>query len=188
VTEPLEDLVERAAKGEQRAWDGLVDRFGGLVWAVARAHRLAASDAADVVQTTWLRLLEHLDDIREPQRLGAWLATTSKRESLRVLRRADRVTPVEGEQLEVDTDDTPGPEHLAVASAVDRVVWRALARLSERCQVMLRMLMTDPPPSYTDVGRVLDMPVGSIGPTRQRCLVRLRAEVEKAGVQVSALR
>jgi DNA-directed RNA polymerase specialized sigma24 family protein len=83
-------FVKGAAVGEQAAWDALVDRFGPTVWAIARAHRLNPSDAADVSQTTWLRLVENLHRIEQPERVGAWLATTARRESLRVLRLASR--------------------------------------------------------------------------------------------------
>src|SRR4051794_19123105 len=84
------ELVAAAAEGDQVAWDGLVDRFNGLVWSVARAHRLSPVDAADVVQTTWLRLVEHLGRLQEPERVGAWLATTARRECLRILRSSAR--------------------------------------------------------------------------------------------------
>src|SRR4051795_2193299 len=92
-TAGLTELVLSAAEGDQAAWDALVDRFAGLVWSIARAHRLSAADAADVSQTTWLRLVEHLGRIRDPERVGAWLAATARNESLRPLRRAQRGPP-----------------------------------------------------------------------------------------------
>src|SRR5215467_2243715 len=87
------DSLRAAAAGDQTAWEAIVDRFSGLVWATARAHRLSRDDASDVAQTTWLRLVEHLDRIREPDKLGAWLATTARHESLRLIRRATREEP-----------------------------------------------------------------------------------------------
>src|SRR5206468_5582762 len=95
----LADLVRAAAGGDEAAWNALVDRFSSLVWATARAHRLSRDDAADVAQTTWLRLVEHLDRIREPERLGAWLATTARHESLRVIRRGGREQPTDQSDL-----------------------------------------------------------------------------------------
>src|SRR3954470_24288197 len=89
------ELVRAAADGDQAAWHGLVDRYNGLVWSVARAHRLSTVDASDVVQTTWLRLVEHLGRLQDPERVGAWLATTARRECLRTLRHSARQVPTE---------------------------------------------------------------------------------------------
>lgn len=167
-------LVRAAARGEQRAWNELVARFQGLVWATARAHRLSRADAADVAQTVWLRLVENLDRIREPDRLGAWLATTARRESLRYLRLHGRELPSD----EADAFEAAGGEPLEAALLEDErdgALWRAFARLSERCQALLRLLVSEDEPSYEAVGAALDMPVGAIGPTRMRCLEKLRA-------------
>jgi len=185
MTAVAEHLVARAASGDQAAWDQLVDRYSGLVWAVARGHRLAAHDAADVVQTTWLKLLEHLGGLREPDRVGAWLATTARRESLGVLRRAGRQVPT-GDGWAAVEDPAPGPEARAVTADRDRVLRAAVARLPDRCRTLLRVLMADPPPAYAEVAAALGMPVGSIGPTRARCLDRLRAEAERAGLPPDA--
>jgi RNA polymerase sigma factor (sigma-70 family) len=175
------DLVQAAAEGDQVAWDGLVQRFNGLVWSVARAHRLSPVDASDVVQTTWLRLVENLGRLQEPERVGAWLATTARRECLRTLRLSARVVPTETEMLPDPGTDAPLGAALLVDER-DRALWAAFGGLSERCQALLRLLVADPPPSYEDVGAALDMPIGSIGPTRQRCLERLRGLAETAGV------
>ncbi len=149
------------------------------MWATARAHRLAHDDAVDVVQTTWLRLVEHLDAIREPERLGGWLATTARHESLRLIRRRDREQPSD----EADLFETPGDEtidRLLLDRERDGALWRAFAELSEQCKKLLRMLVADEEPSYEDVSAALDMPVGAIGPTRMRCLDRLRRNAEIA--------
>src|SRR3954451_7085335 len=175
------ELVRAAAEGDRDAWDALVDRFNGLVWSVARSHRLSTVDASDVVQTTWLRLVEHLGRLQEPERVGAWLATTARRESLRTLRQSARVLATEPELLPDPGTDAPLAAAL-LAGERDRALWTAFGGLSERCQVLLRLLVADPPPSYEDVSAVLDMPIGSIGPTRQRCLDRLRGLAETAGV------
>src|SRR6266540_927124 len=137
-------LVKSAANGDDQAWAALVERFGRLVWSVARGHGLRAADAEEVFQTTWLRLTEHVGRLKEPERVGAWLATTARNEALKVLRAGGRVTV---------TDD---------------------ARLPDRCQRLLRVLIASPPPSYVEVAVALDLPIGSIGPTRARCLEQLR--------------
>ena len=178
------DLLHAAAGGDQRAWEELVDRFSGLVWATARAHRLSRADAADVAQTTWLRLVEHLDRIREPEALGAWLATTARREALRMIRRATR------ERLVGEPDLFEGPSsetldlHLLRAER-DGVLWRAFAKLSDRCKELLRLLISDQEPSYGEISAALGMPVGTIGPTRQRCIERLRSASELVEMQMS---
>ena len=173
----LTQLVRGAADGDQAAWNAIVDRFSGLVWATARAHRLSRDDAVDVVQTTWLRLVEHLDAIREPERLGGWLATTARHESLRLIRRGAREQPSD----EPDVFEAPGVEAIdrfLLDRERDGALWRAFAKLSERCQTLLRMLVADDEPSYEEVGAALGMPVGAIGPTRMRCLERLRRSTE----------
>ncbi len=108
----LFDLVRRASGGDQAAWDSLVDRFAGTVWAIARAHRLDEATAADVSQTTWLQLVAHIDRIEQPERIGAWLATTARRESLRVIRMAGRhvVTGEDFDLIQAPVSDAPeGP-------------------------------------------------------------------------------
>lgn len=176
VAVELAALVQMAAAGEPRAWDALVDRFAGLVWAVARGHGLSAEDAADVSQTTWLRLAEHLDRIREPERIGGWLSVTARNESLRVRRLARRQVPVE--TLSEVPDDSAGcsVDRRLLESERDAQMWRAFELLPGPCKLLLRTLMADPAPSYVEVSAVLGMPIGSIGPRRSRCLERLREQ------------
>ena len=165
--------VSAAASGDQTAWDAIVDRFSSLVWATARAHRLSRDDAADVAQTTWLRLVEHLDRIHDPERLGAWLATTARHESLRVIRRGTREQPTDEPDL-FEAPDSDTIDRLLLEAERDGALWKAFASLSDRCKTLLRMLLAEDPPSYEEVGAALDMPVGAIGPTRMRCLDQLR--------------
>jgi len=171
-------LVEGARKGDQRAWDALVARHGSRVWAVARAHRLSKADAEDVFQVTFLRLVTHIDTIRDPNRVGAWLATTARNECLRILRRAGRAIPT-GDETMLDSADLllPPVESRLVADERQSALREAFARLGEACQRLLRVLMADPEPTYEEVGRALGMPIGSIGPTRGRCLKHLRREL-----------
>jgi RNA polymerase sigma factor (sigma-70 family) len=153
-----------------------VERYTSLLWAVARSYRLSAADAADVVQTTWLRLVEHLDQVADPDRLPGWLATTTRRECLRLLRRADRETRSTAALLDVP-DDAPELDAGMLSDERDAALWRAFTQLDEFCQRLLRVLTADPAPSYSEVSRALGIKIGSIGPTRARCLTKLRGLV-----------
>lgn len=170
-------LVRAAAGGDQKAWDSLVERYAGLVWAVIRGHRLTGADAADASQTTWLRLVEHAHGLQDPARVGAWLATTARRECLRVLRGSGRQIPYGDDLPEPVSDDESVADDL-LRNERDAQLWEAFGRLPQRDQALLRMLVADPAPSYREIADALDMPVGSIGPTRARCLERLRRERE----------
>jgi RNA polymerase sigma factor (sigma-70 family) len=182
-------LVRGAAGGDEVAWRGLVARFSNLVWAVARAHRLANADAADVYQTTWLRLAEHIGRIEHPERVGAWLATAARRECLQSLRSAAKTAPTDDmDRLDITAAVGNPTEEAVLAAETGRedaaraaAMWRAFERLSGRCRELLRILMASPPPSYAEVAAALGLPLGSIGPTRARCLQRLREEM--AGIK-----
>jgi RNA polymerase sigma factor (sigma-70 family) len=171
----LPALVAAAVAGDEPAWEGLLRRFAGLVWSVARAYGLSEADAADVSQTAWLRLVEQLHRVRDPERVGAWLAATTRNEALRTLRLSGRQLPVGDEAaLEPPGAAVPGPDAELLASERSELLWRGFSALPPRCRRLLRVLMSDPPPSYQEVAAALDMPVGSIGPTRGRCLEQLR--------------
>ncbi len=185
-------LVKAAAGGEATAWEALVESFSGLVWSIARGYRLSSADAADVFQTVWLRLAEHLGRIENPDHVGAWLATTARRESLRVARSGARTVPMDETALiDLAQADEASPEQAVLQAEQARLdaqrarrMWRALGELSSRCQQLLRVLIATPPPTYAEVAAALDLPVGSIGPTRARCLQQLRrrlAEVSETG-------
>lgn len=176
----LTTLVQAASAGDGRAWEGLVDEFNGMVWAIARAHRLHDADAADVAQSTWLRLLENLHTVQDPARVGAWLATTARRESLRVLRHGNRQVLFGDDAPDHASPDLPPCEELLLTER-DGALWRGFASLRATDRSLLRLLMTDPRPSYEEISAALDMPIGSIGPTRQRALGRLRQELDRQG-------
>lgn len=175
-------LVRLAADGDEEAWSTLVDRFASLVWSITRAHRLTDADAADVSQTIWLRLVEHLDRLEDPDRLAGWILVTTRRECLRVLRWSGRVDLTAEVVVDVRTPD-PGrrleEEERATA------LWEAVEHLPSRCHLLVRLLLLDPPPSYDVISEALDMPIGSIGPTRARCLQRLREDLRSAGITAS---
>jgi RNA polymerase sigma factor (sigma-70 family) len=175
-------LVRRAATGDSEAWDALVARYSSLVWAVALQHGIGESNAADVVQSTWLRLLEHIDEIRDPARIGGWLATTARRESLRIVELGRRFV-LEGDSGAFDGPDRllPATDERLLAEERGRSVSHAVAALPPSWQSVLRLLMSDPPISYQEIGDQLGIPVGSIGPTRGRCMSRMRATLESPG-------
>lgn len=180
------ELFRRAEAGDQSAWNAIVDQYTRLLWSVARAHRLGDADAADVVQTTWLRLVEHFGRIEDPECLPGWLATTARRECLRILRLAGRELLADSEDTMrdvVDERDVPVDARL-LAEERDAALWRCFQRLSVRCQMLLRILMATPPADYGTVSAALGMPVGSIGPTRGRCLEHLRRLATGAGLAV----
>lgn len=172
--------LDAAVGGDQAAWNRLVERYSGLLWAVARAHRLGNADAGDAIQTTWLRLIEHRDEIRNPEGIGSWLATTARRECLRTLRRTARCQPSE-EIEDLVEPDLGGLDAGLLREERDARLWNAFQRLSHSDQALLRALTADPPPSYAQISAALGMPMGSIGPTRGRVLERLRRELRAAG-------
>ena len=176
-------LVRSAAEGDQEAWAALVEQFSGLVWAVTRGFRLSHHDAAEVSQTAWLQLVEHLHDIREPERVGAWLATTTRRLCLTTVRKAGRAVPVDLDEGDVVSPDRTGELDTAIDADRRRAALaRALDDLPEPGQALLRLLSADPAPSYAEAAAKLHMPIGSIGPTRARCLERLRRNPELAAI------
>jgi RNA polymerase sigma factor (sigma-70 family) len=177
------EQVRAAAAGDRGAWEALVARHTGLLWSIARGFRMPASDASDAIQTSWLRLFEHLDRIDDPERVTAWLATTVRRECLRVLSAKHR-TVLAGEDdylLEV-IDDSRDPSDRLVADEEAAVVRRAMDQLPDRWRELMEALMADPAPSYEEISKNLQIPIGSIGPTRGRCLQRLKVLVEADGI------
>jgi RNA polymerase sigma factor (sigma-70 family) len=170
------DIVMAAAGGDEASWQRLVDRYSNLLWAVTRAHNLNGDEAADVIQTTWLRLIEHLPDIKNPDGIGAWLATTARRECLQSLCRASRCQPSDEVDVLVD-EEVPGADARLLRDERDAALRIAFNRLPHRDQALLRMLTADPAPSYEEIGAALGVAIGSIGPTRGRALERLRREL-----------
>jgi len=170
-------LLAAARLGDQAAWDALVAEYNNLVWSIARGYRLETADAHDAVQMTWLRLVENLNRIKDPERLAGWLATTARRECLQLLRKSGREHPARDEVL-LDLPDSAAPVDTALLlDERDGALWRAFRLIGDRCQQLLRVLMASPPPSYQEVSAALDMAIGTIGPARQRCLEQLRRRV-----------
>jgi len=174
------DLIRRAGAGDSLAWRRLVDGYSGVIWAVTRGFRLCDADANDVVQSTWLRLLEHLDSLNDPTRVGAWLATTARRECLRTVAMARRTRLVGDDEHLLESVDLAQPEVDArmIRAEQATAVRRAVQSLPQRWRDLMLALMADPAPSYEEVSERLGIPVGSIGPTRGRALHRLHELLE----------
>lgn len=170
-------LLDAARLGDQAAWEALVADYNNLLWSIARGYRLETADAHDAVQMTWLRLVENLNRIKDPERLAGWLATTARRECLQLLRKSGRERPASDDVL-LDIPDPAAPVDAALLlDERDGALWRAFRLIGERCQRLLRVLMASPPPSYLEVSAALDMAIGTIGPARQRCLEQLRRRI-----------
>jgi RNA polymerase sigma factor (sigma-70 family) len=176
-------VVEQAREGNPEAWGELVARFGVMIAATGRRYRLTPADVAELQQTTWLRLVENIHRVEQPERVGGWLATTARRESLQLVRRAARYH-TGAEQMLANMPDShlPEPDTRPIAEEREVVLRAAWERLKPRCQELLSRLVTDEPVGYKDLSRLLQMPIGSIGPTRARCLQHLRRLVEDEGV------
>ena len=180
TTEPtalIGPLLAAAAEGDEAAWRELVDRFNRLLWATARGCGLMEADAADVTQTTWMRLAEQLGHITTPEALPGWLVTTARREAVRVAQRSRRPLPpplLAG----VDLDDQPSAIDQLVKAERREDLRHAFRRLGERCRLLLALLSADAPCSYEDISDQAGIPVGSIGPTRRRCLTKLATLLE----------
>ncbi len=192
------DLVTRARSGDKQAWDALVERYAPLIWSICRKHRLADVDADDVGQGVWLQLVDQVDKIRDPAALPGWLATTTRRECVRVLRAACG-SHAAGYALDAQTisDDQAQMAEQWVLVAERHVALReAFTHLPPCDQQLIALLIQDPPVPYAEISARLGIPVGSVGPTRGRCLDRLRrypaiaalitAETESAGSELSA--
>ena len=173
---PVTTLVVAAAGGQQQAWSELVSRYAPLLVSVIRRFRLTPSETEDVAQTVWLRLVEHLDSLQEPQAIPQWIITTARRESIRHLSSARRLRPsdpLDPEYASVAADTADPGEGLFRAERHE-VLLSGLADLPGRQRELLLLLVEDPQPSYAEISKRTGIPVGSIGPTRSRALERLR--------------
>jgi len=165
-------LVRHAARGDESAWSDIVRSYSPLLSAVCRRHGLSGVDADDVGGRVWLHLLTHISRIREPAALPGWLQTTTRRECQAELRRRGRHTPLDEQELADPTG--PSADSRLLASERRVALQCAIAGLALADQRLLALLFSDPPTPYAEIGRILDLPVGAIGPTRQRILKRLR--------------
>ena len=168
-------LVRASASGSETAWNELVRRYSPLVMAVTRTYQLTADDAKDVSQTVWLRLVENLANLREPDALPGWLATTTQRECIRQLRQGRRVLPVDPHtDGALQLCETVDPDTGILRAELHQALRDGLADLPARDQALLKLRAADPPKSYEEISQIMGMPIGSIGPTLRRSLDRLR--------------
>jgi RNA polymerase sigma factor (sigma-70 family) len=177
-TERLAPVVRAATAGDDLAWSELFRRFTRRIATVARAHRLGAYDAEDVVQDTWLRALEHLGELRDPESVAGWLNTTARRECLRRIG-LDQRQVLARRALETETQDPTAFDALD-AGERSAALARALTRVTEREGALMTVLLAEPEPTYAEVSAALGVPIGSIGPTRGRAIARLREDRELA--------
>jgi RNA polymerase sigma factor (sigma-70 family) len=177
------ELVRGACHRQPGAWRELVSRYEGLVRAIVGSYRLQEADSADAVQNTWLRALERLDAVRDADCLGGWLTTVARRECLALLARSRREVPAEVAEDRLVVDQ-PGPEAVVLAEEARRVVARALTELPLKRRELVRVLFSANEPNYAEVSRLVGLPIGSIGPTRQRALQTLRCGLARAGQDV----
>lgn len=170
----IADLMEAARGGNADALGGIVTELSPMLWQVARAAGLGAGDAEDVLQTVWALLLSHLQGIRAPGALIGWLVVTTRREAWRVRATSRRQMPTDQDWFTDLPDHAPGSEEQVITDDQRRALWAAIGRLSPRCRALLRIVAFVPRPDYQAVAAELGMPTGSVGPTRGRCLAKLR--------------
>jgi RNA polymerase sigma factor (sigma-70 family) len=174
-------LLAAARTGDNAAWTMLVDRFDKKLRAVARSYRLSSQDVDDVVQSAWVKLYEHVDSIRDAEAVGGWLATTVRRESLRVLQFGVRERL--SDTLELDrADDGGGPDSRLLERERSVALSRALQTLPDRQRQLMTLIAHEDDANYREIGAALDMPIGSIGPIRARGLARLQHHPELLAV------
>jgi RNA polymerase sigma factor (sigma-70 family) len=181
-------LVTRAANSDQDAWNEIIERYEPLVWSICTRYRLKNQDMEDVGQTVWLLLVEQLGKLREPAALPGWLATTTHHECQRALTAA-RKTEGAGMMLEDTLLVVDGAliEQEILTAERNAALRLALRELQPPCQQLLSMLISDPPRSYAEISAVMEIPIGSIGPRRARCLECLRRSAALAGLSAGEL-
>lgn len=169
----LHALMRAARRGDNVAWTRLIARFDRSLRSLACSYRLAPADVDDVVQNTWACLYQHIDRVREPAAVAGWLATTTRREAMRLLQSRVRELPSDDPQL---GESVAGerPEAVVLAAEQRVVLARALATLPARQRALMTLLVTEPDANYREISATLEMPVGSIGPIRARGLARLQ--------------
>lgn len=183
--ETTTELLHSAAAGDQHSWNELFRQFNPLIRSVVSGYRLDGDTTADVCQTVWMRLFEYADRIRQPERLGAWLVTTAKNEALRHIKRQQRARP--SGVLEEETDlNAPSPDERAIDNETMQDALAAFGQLPDDSQDLLRLLVATPPLPYSEIAERIGRPVGSIGPTRSRCIEALKSHMDEFSLPVAA--
>jgi RNA polymerase sigma factor (sigma-70 family) len=182
----LSTLVSRAANRDERAWAELVSTFGPTLRSIAAGYHLSAEEGADAAQTTWLNLVLHIQRIRDPERIGGWLAITMRHECLRVVQHRARDQVFE-EWMAIDPDDGEGLVERLAQQDRDRALWQVVDRLPAHQRTLVRRLSDESEPSYREVATAMAIPLGSVGPTRARALGRLQRMLADEGIGRAAL-
>lgn len=167
-------LFDAWQAGDASAFDRLVRLLNPMLWHLARAYRIDREAAEDAVQTTWAALVSHAGSISDPQALVRWLSVTVQREAARLRRRSARTEPAEETEIDLRLEPVSGPEEAVLEATLNETLWTHVSALSPRCQQLLRVLAFQSRPDYKRLSSELNMPIGSIGPTRSRCLTKLR--------------
>jgi RNA polymerase sigma factor (sigma-70 family) len=187
ATTSTTDLVTAACAGDNSAIEHLVRRYERLVWSTVRSFKLREADIHDAVQNTWLQMVEHLGTIHDAERLPGWLATTARRECMKIIRSARReVLGLEGSLLERADELAANPERAATQWAMNSLLWDKVAQLPVAARTLIVTLTSADAPHYKDFSRATGMPIGAIGPTRMRYLRRLRQQLERVGLGAHA--
>lgn len=181
------ELLLACRRGDEAAWNALVNRYQRLVYAIPRRAGLDEDLAAEVFQEVFLTLFEKLDAIEQPERLQAWIVTTARRKTLRLIARESRTVSFSGKEedsgdseLETLSDDAPLPDDVMVKMEEQHRVRAALEELDERCnKLLVALFYTSEPPAYSEIAKRIGMPEGSVGPTRARCLQKLMRIIER---------
>jgi len=182
----MAQLLAGISEGDPVAWDEVLCRYRGLVSATVRSFRLQEADALDAIQATWLRLAENAHQIRDPERLGGWLVTTTRRECLHILRHIKRGGDLLDMATETVADHSAAPEQFITEAYISRLLWQLVDELSPRRRLVLRILFSDDPCPYDAIARITGIPVGAIGPTRTRALQQLRKKLDQHKIGLEA--
>jgi len=177
------EAFDRWRSGERGAIDELVHEMTPVLWHVVRAYRLDEDVCEDIVQFTWLTLVRKADSVENPRAIAAWLIITARRQAWRVAARKRREDPVDEELLAPVLPKTASAESVAVETDGNHRLWAAVSRLNERCQRLLRVIAFDDRPDYEHLSQEMGMPIGSIGPTRRRCLEKLKSSMSDEGAK-----
>ncbi len=183
------DLILACRRGEAESWEVLVNRYQRLIFTIPLRAGLDEDQAGEVFQRTFAALLEHLDRIEQPERVRAWLVTTARRDALRMAAQLNTelsFSDVDQSNRETTYEDVPGddllPDEEVERLEEQHLIRAAIASLDERCRRLLTLLFYRPtPPAYDEIAATLDMPAGSLGPTRARCLQKMRRQLEETG-------
>ena len=171
------NLFARFQTGDEATMGELVTLLTPILWHTVRSQNLDSVTSEDVLQNTWLALVRSADGITDARAVLQWLIVTAKREAWRVAKINRRIEPQDFEEDVVATDETAGPESIAVRNSANGRLWEHVKKLPERCRELLRVIAFADRPDYASVADALGMPIGSIGPTRGRCLAKLRAQL-----------